>query len=332
MEKLRSKSILKLLGVFFLFELASFLAYLFPVINNPLFFLLAGAFLILALWKFDWAVLVLLGELFIGSKGYLLFFSLGGLLLSLRITFWLIIMAVWAARFILSWIKTKKFPLQKLAQTRLGLAYGLLFFFVIFGVVNALVHQQEFNNLFFPLYSVFVADEHRARNRQNLALVFLVAAIWLSVKTFIFLFFFSHNLVGAHELYLWLRQTGVGEITDFGNGFYRLFFQSHIYVVWAFILTLAYLAVSKKNIFWPLTLATVFLSVIILSLSRSFWVGLLGAGLFLVIMIWRSSNFKKILRQVGYWILIAIGSLILIFVVTKFPYPKSTGNFDLNSL
>ena len=54
-----------------------------------------------------------------------------------------------------------------------------------------------FLTLLFPLYSVFVADEHRARNRQNLALVFLVAAIWLSVKTFIFLFFFSHNLVGS---------------------------------------------------------------------------------------------------------------------------------------
>ncbi len=69
--------------------------------------------------------------------------------------------------------------------------------------------------------------------------IFTASIIWLSAKTFFLLFAFSHNMSSmTNELYRWIRVTGVGEITQMQGGFYRIFFQSHIFVLIGFFIFL----------------------------------------------------------------------------------------------
>jgi len=363
METFKPKKILQILGALFCFEVLSYLVYLFPIFNWGVFIILAIAFLIIALADFKLATLILLAELFIGSKGYLFYFSAGGAILSIRIMFWIIIMSVWAAKVIIEWLKTKKFPLASLSKTKFLPALSLLAIFIIFGFINGLIRQNGFGNifldfnawlffaLFFPFYSVFFADIKRAENWENLKEVFFATALWLTLKTLFFLFCFAHNIPGTEQLYLWLRTTGVGEITEIGHGFYRLFFQSHIYLVWAFLFTAVWLAkkfalrdeaktmldgdgelTKRGHIVWTVIFGSAFLSVIILSLSRSFWVGLAGGLLLLAIIIWMKTSLRRLMLNLIHWLVMLAGAFIIIFAVAKFPFPPSVGGFDFSLL
>ncbi|MBI4779133.1 O-antigen ligase family protein, partial [Candidatus Falkowbacteria bacterium] len=77
-----------------------------------------------------------------------------------------------------------------------------------------------------------------------------------------------------------------------------------------------------------------FLSVIIISFSRSFWLGLAAGGLF----IWLAAifklkiNFKKFIIFNSLAAASVILGLALSFFIIKFPYPETAGNFDAASL
>ena len=347
---LSSKAVGKIIGLLLLLETLSFLVYLFPGWQAIVFVILALAFLALACYKLEWGVLILLAELFIGSKGYLFALNIGGLSLSIRIIFWLIVMAVWLGKFIHTWVKTKQCPLVDWKKIKVLKIYYLLAIFAIWGVVNGFLQHQTLSNLLldvngwlfflliFPLYTVFVKSADKDKNIANLKLVFTGAVIWLSIKTLFFLYVFSHNLFGLEPLYLWLRKTGVGEITPAGSGFFRIFFQSHIYVVFAWLLLTVNLArglkakIARRQIINQFLLGILFLSVIILSFSRSFWLGTLAAALFLIIIFGYRSGFRKLLPNLGLWLAAFLAALLLMVAVIKFPIPKSVGSFNLGLL
>ncbi|KKS40010.1 MAG: hypothetical protein UV02_C0049G0001, partial [Candidatus Kuenenbacteria bacterium GW2011_GWA2_42_15] len=113
------------------------------------------------------------------------------------------------------------------------------------------------------------------------------ALIWLILKTLILLYIFSHQFIWAlPELYRFVRDTRVGEITAFSGNFYRVFIQSQIYALLGFCILLP---ISNKiknpklkiqNLFNSYHLLLIIcLTTVIISFSRSFWVGL-AAGLF----------------------------------------------------
>ena len=347
---LATKSIGKIIGLLFLLETLSFLAYLFPGWQIIVFALLTLGFLVLASYRLEWGVLILLSELFIGSKGYLFALNIGSLSLSIRIVFWLIVLAVWLVKFFRTWLVTKHCPLEDWRKIKVVKIYYWLAIFAFWGLMNGFWHHQSFSNLFFdfngwiffllifPLYSIFGASSVRKKNITNLKLVFWSSIIWLSIKTLFFLYVFSHNLYGLESLYLWLRKTGVGEITAAGGGFWRVFFQSHIYIVFGWLLLLVDLArnlqarVSRRQIINKLLLGTLLFSAIIVSFSRSFWLGIIAALLFLAIVFWHKWGFKKILINAGLWLVMLLASLLLMVLVIKFPVPKSVGSFNLNML
>ena len=174
--------------------------------------------------------------------------------------------------------------------------------------------------------------------------VFTASAIWLIIKTLILLFIFSHNIQGlVYELYRWTRDSGIGEITLIQGGFYRIFFQSHIFILLAFFIFLFILVkeIDKKNLQQILkrcniiSLFTVYcllFTVIIISFSRSFWVGTIAGILFTLGIIFYKYNFKEAAITLGFIILTSIISLGLVVAIVKFPFPNPLGGFNTGEL
>ncbi|MFA6454461.1 MAG: O-antigen ligase family protein, partial [Patescibacteria group bacterium] len=156
-------------------------------------------------------------------------------------------------------------------------------------------------------------------------------------------YIFSHSFnFFIPDLYLWVRRSGVGEITQVVPGFNRIFMQSHIFVLIGFFILLFYLlknlaekhtALNKQSL-KLIGLASLLLSIIIVSFSRSFWLGLAAGGL----SVWLAMIFKlktKLKEFIVFNLLalaVIILSLALTFFIIKFPYPAPAGDFNATNL
>ncbi|KKU11951.1 MAG: hypothetical protein UX17_C0064G0002 [Parcubacteria group bacterium GW2011_GWC2_45_7] len=168
--------------------------------------------------------------------------------------------------------------------------------------------------------------------------IFFAATTLLALKTLFTVYLFTHsnnNFIAANltSFYRWIRDTGVGEITWLSGNFTRVFFQSHIYNVAAFFLLLVgiitpptspYLK-GRRILVWMLLVLNI--SIIIISLSRSFWVGTLTGLTVLVVAVafrrpWRLESRRYITRMASILIAVSLFAIILIFAITRFPFPR----------
>lgn len=340
----------KIISLFiFLAELLSIFGFILPEYNQIAFLVIVTLTFIISLYKLEYGLLILLTELFIGSKGYLFSLNIAGLNLSIRIAFWLIVMSVWSAKIIAKMAADKKISF-KIFAIPYQKYYWLLFLTIIFGLINGLLNKNEYSNIFFdfngwlyfsiifPLaYAISRQGEEKKFSSQIINL-FIICSIWISVKTLAIAFIFSHNITGIiYELYQWLRLTGIGEITQMQGGFYRVFFQAHIFTLISFFIFLVFLINNQshinKKIYWlNFFLCSVFLSTNILAFSRSNWIGLL-LGLFVIAGTYVFiKNYKKFAFTFVNFLLLFITGFILIITITKFPYPKPTGGFNTTDL
>ncbi|MDD5291485.1 MAG: hypothetical protein PHZ04_05300 [Patescibacteria group bacterium] len=338
MENLFDRKTGRIILIIFLAELFSIFAFWLPNFEKAAFFIIITLVLILSLVKLEYGILILLTELFIGSKGYLFYLDIGGAIISIRIALWLIVMAVWLGKIINKTIH--KEPSSEASELSSFRYFIPLFIFIVWGLINGFLNHNGFSNIFFdfngwlyfvlifPIYDFinpvrnnFLSGANGAReNIYDLGRVFLAAAAWLSFKTFFFLFTFSHDCPGIIlELYQWVRTTGVGEITPVEGGFYRIFFQSHIFILIGFFLLLAFLLYqppkNKKFFVFSFSFLVLALSVILVSFSRSFWLGL-GVGLlfYYLILIFRKEG-RNIVRLSGVLLGAALAAIILTLVI-----------------
>jgi O-antigen ligase len=314
----------------------SFSAYFFPLFNKVAFFVVLGLTLILTLEKLEYGLYILLTELFIGSKGYLFYFDLGGTLISLRIALFLIVMGVWLARKIVATRKSPLCPPFSKGELKGDLKwYWILFAFIAWGFVWGLLRGNSFQNLFFDfngwLYFAIIfplIDVIKSREQiENIFQIFTATIAVIIIKTFLFLYIFSHGLeVAIFPIYHWLRQFLIGEITLMPSGFYRIFFQSQIYLLIGFFIFSAFLIwrqdKSKKDIrYWLLTIGS--LTSILVSFSRSFWIGLaIGLLVLLIFLTTQKFSFKKVIDIALCGIAVLIISLAAIFATAQFPFPE----------
>lgn len=118
--------------------------------------------------------------------------------------------------------------------------------------------------------------------RQFVPKALMVAFIWLAIKTLGLFYLFSHltNQGWLDAIYLWVRRTGVGEITRVfpGVNAWRVFFQSHIYVLPVIVGGTWYAVFHQKlsKVFWAIWILA--WATAIVSLSRSLFIGI-GVGL-----------------------------------------------------
>lgn len=339
MSNIDYKKLVTLLTAFLVVEVLSFLSFSFPAFSPFIFGALTLGVLFLSFYRLEYGLLLVVAELVVGSLGHLFYFSALGFPLSIRLVLWTSVMASFTAKFIFQlfrekgrsvyWQAIKSWPLLKY--------FWLLFLFMVIALANGLLRGHgpviifsDFNAwlyffLLFPILAVYRQPDKPSFVR--LRLVFIASAICLSLETLFLLFAFTHNLSFTPEIYSWLRRTIVGEVTPTLSGWPRIFIQSQIYSAVAFFLVFwqdrekASRKLSSGERVLALLVAAFFLSSILISFSRSFWVGLAVALFFTLLLVLRSSGFWRTLRA-AVWLL-AAGALgfLIIYVTAVFPYP-----------
>ncbi len=344
-----NRNILIYLGIFIIIEVFSFFALSFPSLNQILFSLFILLCLGLSIYKLEYGLLMVLAELFVGSMGHLLILPLGGAPLSIRMALWFIVILVFSAKFISQLIKNGEQSqyLKSLKNFAYGKYFWLLALFIFIGLINAYFRGHALNLIFsdfnawlywlllLPAIVIYGGKEDGQKKKEEpaaerLKIVFLAAAILISLKTLFLLFVFTHNLNIAPDVYLWLRKTLVGEMTPTLSGWPRIFIQGQIYSGVALFLMFFASLKKQKNIAY-LLLAAGFASAILISFSRSFWVGLSVAFILGLFIIWQIYSWRQALRAIIWFVSSLLLGFILIYLVAIFPYP-TPGKFNADFL
>ncbi len=348
------KKILSIILLIALFEFLSFIGYLFPQFNQIAFFVIAIFVLILSIYNLEYGLYIIFAELFISSKGYLFYFASNGLIISIRIALWIIIMSVWLSKVIIKTIRDKKLAINSYYSPYLPYILAL-FIFIAWGFTNGILKNNGFNNIFFDfnnwLYFLLIfpiiqisaksnltnnSDLLQNRFLKNLWQILLASISWITLETFILLFLFSHKISTIlPPIYKWIRTSGVGEITMIKSGFYRIFFQVHIFELLAIFIFLFFILdlinkhqIKTKKFLLNFNAYCLLLSAIIISFSRSFWLGLVIGILSLMLWILIKYGFKRAIELSSIILIGAVVSVFLIFAIVKFPYPKSMAKFN----
>lgn len=337
-----------IIEIFVLVELLSFAAHAMPEINDAVFVALCLTAVACALWSLEAMVMVSMAELVIGSKGYLFAADIAGSEVPIRIVLWIVVMGVWCARFTLEVVKEKGAgeqweAVKNFFSAPLGkmiCAFGTV---IAAGMLWGGLRNQADNVFFdsnqwlFGLYLLPLVTS--VKNRESFSKLWYVLKVAISavmIKTFVVFFIFSHNFYWIMQpLYRWIRDSGVGEITYFADNFYRVFFQSHIWVLLGFFMALgyAYGGIRSRPSAWKTGFMLVAsAAVLLLSFSRSFWVGgVVGIMSFFVVV---KLVFQDSMRVVGFWALrlTAIGVAAAVGVYGLGALPPHVSGADMGRL
>ncbi len=344
---LNKKTFYVLLSLFFI-ECLSFLSFFYPNLREVIFFTLVLGVLILAIKDLKYAFYIILLEIVIASHGYLFFTEIFGGQISLRMAFWFIVIAVW----FIKWIKWLYKYLNTAEEERenASLSYhfryfGVFLLLAIFVFIASLkgfivsdnisVWFNDFNAwLYFFLLLPAIAIFRRNNINtliKDLSILFSAGVIWLAIKTLILLFLFSHELTVIEFVYEWSRDYLLAEITVLPDGFYRIFFQSHIYIALALIfswLVILNKKLSRKKLFIIIAISALLLSAILLSLSRSIWLGLAFVSLIYLIYLIKSFKGKELFLNIIKVLSSIILAFIFIIAVIEIPLPGYSQNIN----
>lgn len=229
---------------------------------------------ILAVRKPALALGAIFAELVLGGKGYLFHIPLGGQDISLRMGLFAVVVVGWA------WhaFRQKNFWGTQKSFWWLWVTWaGVALWAAIIGLLRNNGWSAVFEDANAFLYIALAPAFGLLRSREQFWVMLrtcIAAIIVLALKTALvqgmFSYYPSTQLI---LLYKWVRDTGVGEITYIIGTLYRVFFQSHVYGLLAFFLGLG-LAYQYPQRRWLWTgFAGLGAFVIIVSLSRSFWLG-----------------------------------------------------------
>lgn len=331
-------------------EGASFWSFFNPLVGLIVGGVIIAATLVLSIKNISNGLLVIVAELIIGSQGYLLSFDINGSKVSLRIALWIIVMSVWLGHSLVQSLRDKNylkiyknFPYKKpwlffICTLGLGVIVGLLsnnnqlFFFLE-------LKRWLYLFLLLPLIISFRSTEEI----RKLCIVIASAIVALCIKVIILIYIFSHSFLPlVYDVYGWMRQNLLGEITRWPSGFSRIFMQSQIFLLPAattfFLVTYKKLQ-NRQLSFKGKTLGLILLtisciSVIIASLSRSFWIGVIIGSL--VTGTCYIYLYRPKLKQVVSFCLVLLGTLVVstlfLFLVVRFPFPSPSAIIDTSLL
>jgi hypothetical protein len=350
-EKMFNKKIITISFLTMLIlEVLAFTGWTFPMFGQIVFWLLLAGVGFLAWKRLELALLVVFGELFLTSKGYLFSATIGDFRLSLRIGLFLVILAVFFWKYFQEFRREKDWQNFKLKKN-----------FLYFGVVLAWailwgLFQNSLGNvfrdanawLFFAyLLPVIFVGKRDSDFVKNVLSVLVASIFFIFIKTFLVFYIFTHWLAVSDIFYGFVRDTLVGEITFAGGGFWRIFFQSHVFSLLALFIFLPFLISennqsnfwqnlsfklkniknlqAQKNIyfFFVVIIATLFIS-----FSRSFWLaGVVGLFIYLFYFIFIK---KKLVNSFGLILnLIILSGLGLLLVSFSFYLPPKISDIDL---
>lgn len=265
-----------------------------------------------------WLVYATMAELVIGGKGHLLSVHLGGFDLSIRLGLFIILAFIavvkWWPDRRLTWPRPVSWSLLCLIAW-ITVAAGIGF---VRG--NGLAHVFYDVNAFLYLGTFFfwwVLLRRQPNWRQDVLVIILAGTTDVALKTWGISVLFTHGYGDVARTYHWIRDTGIGEITAITPGVYRVFFQSQVYAMLAFILTLAGFVWKRAPRWWwiPMLLSAYGMYI---SLSRSFWVGSAAAIGVIGLLGLRQIGWRSIGR---WWILLPMAAVVWLLSswATNFP-------------
>ena len=295
LSDIRIKNILFAISCFIGIEFVSLLSHVLPLDRNFVAMVIFVSIFVILLKHLSLAPYFILGELFIGGKGYLLQFNIFRIAFSGRIILFIIILGIWLAHKIMQG-QFRQDVTQTIQKYKL-LPYVLLMVYSFFSFLRG-TFSYSFDTVFFDynawlfLLLVFIFfDLIRTQQRIHRILeIFYASLIWIFIKTVLMFILFSfHILTVGDSIYKWIRDTGVGEITYINDNLYRIFFQSHIYSLMAISIFIVlflygYITTFKKSFIITILLYLSSLT-LLLSQSRSFWL----SGLFIIFIVYASA-------------------------------------------
>lgn len=252
----------------------SWLSYGYPSLRSMFTVVVLMIVLLAACYRLQWGIAAVLAELVVGSQGYLLAIT-GPVAISLRLGLFAVVGLA-----TLVWILRQRSI--AVLHTRYWKWYLALVAVLGVAMLTAMWHGNTLGNIFldangYLFIAMVIPFTQALRSKadiQQVCLVMLAALTMLVVQTVAILFVFSHLAAFQYylpELYRWLRDFRLAEITMQENHFTRVFFQSHLYVLFGFILASCSF-ILKYAVRWSAGLLGITLTLIFVSYSRSFWV------------------------------------------------------------
>lgn len=186
---------------------------------------------------------------------------------------------------------------------------------------------QDGNAYLYLLYAIPIlsADWQSSQRRQFLQ-VFAAGAVWNIFMSLGILYVFTHFGEDVlRTMYVFLRDRRLAEITNVGAGVYRVFMQSQFFVMGfgALLIPLFLQRYPAKDLRLIAILLSGVIATMLLSLSRSFWVGMIVACVALFFLLMRNRYglraWKSLILHAVFSI---VGAVALIVLVTLFPFPS----------
>jgi N-acetylglucosaminyl-diphospho-decaprenol L-rhamnosyltransferase len=316
------------------FEILSLATVFGPIPRAVATILVSAAVGFVAMRRPSLALSVMLVELMIGSKGALLKIPEGSLVdggTSLRVCMTFAFFLGWTVNAIRYWFPRRKdlMPtVKKIARGRT--AWIALAFFVTYAAVRGLLLRnaaflQDANAwvdiaLLVPVIDVASRDGQRLMRYGRDAVI--AALLWLPIKTLFLLYVFSHGIKAlSNDLYLWLRRTGVGEATLVTGNLFRVFIQSQVYAIGAVLVAAALFLNEKKERIATMLGIVGWLS-LLLSLSRSFWIGMAAGFIVLGLLILLQGGIRGVFRSAMRSVITVIIAVLIIAATVFFPIPR----------
>ena len=298
-------------------EATSLLAFNWPILSLPLLAAAAVAVFVLSWKNPEWGIYVLFAELFFGSRGHLLEYDLGFVSISLRLVVFAAVFLSWAVKSVI--LRYSEGSRDSSASTPQNdksiLVYSLLLVIIGFAILNGYLQGNWIGNVFndangylYLLILPAVVSAIKTKEQiQNILQILAAAIVVIAMKTLGLFLWFSFGFPGVATAYHWIISQDFGEITGDVGSASRIFMQSQF---WALMGLFIFALSERKN--W-LVIAASILS-ILMSLSRSFWLGAIAGGLFVVMLVlWHfRPNFKAFLAlgiKLGLIAILEIGLL-----------------------
>jgi len=302
--------------------LSSFIAYFIPQSSFYIFYGLVIIFAVLSYKNLTLGALLIFAELSLGGHGYMIRLPFVYGYISLR--------HIWFFVFLIIFALKHRGALYILWQRRtitLDLIIGTLFV-TLYGAVLGILRGNGLKDvffdanafifllMFFPIVYIAVRD---STFLQRITYFLLGSLTVLSFMTLLTFFIFSNAISIAPAWYMWVRDVRIGEITDIG-GLYRVFFQSHIFLLIAVIVfgILSFIKqfplnfYSHKTVFFIFPI--IFIGSLIVSMSRSFALGITAgiATVFGVALFLGKITLKDFPKLVIKWLFIFLCALLLV--------------------
>ena len=297
----------------------------------PVIVVLALAAFLASVWRMEVGLAVAFAELFANSHGHLIDASIGGFAVSSRMAVFVGVMLGYAVRVLCrrSTVPWREERLWVFVPLLIAVAGGLITGWTqndhgdVFADVNAYFYLAYL----LPILSV----SWDGVSRRILLQVFAASATWVGVVTLGLLYIFTHfPEMFLGRVYEFIRDTRTGELTKMRGQIFRIFLQaqlSDLVLAFFFVPFLFLKDVSKRARWQTFGVLTGCAAVVLLSLSRSFWIGLMAAAVVFVgwLVMYVKPSWRTLLRGVGMDIGAFAAALVLLVGVVLFPYPYRVG-------